>query len=283
MEIDDVLQDSIERQLRSPAEQLADLGHARDATVHVLEADLVRLLVGDVHDVRLPSGERGNLSRKVEDRDLAVVAEVVDLPVRRLFGHQVREGADDVEDVGETAALGAVAVDGERLAREPLADERGDDHAVLAGLAGTDGVEEAHDHGRQLALAPVCDCEKLVDRLRARVRPAALVGGSHHEIALFAEGEIGALAVHFARRGDEHGLLLLVREVEDNLGAADVGLDRAHGALDDELDPDCSGEVIDDVHRVHELGGHTHVVDRVDHVVEARVLLQMGDVVDRPG
>jgi hypothetical protein len=41
---------------------------------------------------------------------------------------------------------------------------------------------------------------------------------------------------------------------EHDLGAVDVGLDRAHRAVDDQIDADRSGEVIDDIGLIDELG-----------------------------
>ena len=62
-----------------------------------------------------------------------------------------------------------------------------------------------------------------------------------------------------------------------------VRLDRADGALDDELDADGRGEVEDDVALVDQLGHDGLVVYAVDGVVEARVRLEVRDVFDAAG
>src|SRR6185437_16194218 len=95
------------------------------------------------------------------------------LPDRVGMIHQFHECADYVADVTKTAALFSVAVNGDRTARERLLHECRNDHAVLSGLSWSDRVEEPHDDRRQLLLAPVSQSEKLVDRFRACITPAA--------------------------------------------------------------------------------------------------------------
>ncbi len=70
--------------------------------------------------------------------------------------------------------------------------------------------------------------------------------------------------------------------LEDDLRAVHVGLDRAHRGFDDELDADGGGEMEHDIGAVDELGRERLVHDRVDHVVETRPPLEVGDVVHRP-
>ena len=132
--------------------------------------------------------------------------------------------------------LRAVAEHRDRLAGERLPDEVGDHHAVRAGLPRTDGVEEAHDDDRQLAFLPVRQRQELVDRLAARVRPSMLRRRTQHEIRVLAERHVLALAVHLRRRRDDDELLLLVGVLQHDLGAVDVGFDRVHRLLDDQLD-----------------------------------------------
>ena len=107
--------------------------------------------------------------------------------------------------------------------------------------------------------------------------------GAEDEVGVFAERHVGALAVDLGGRGDEHQLLLLVRVLEHDLGAVDVGLDRVHRLLDDQLDADRRGQVEDDVAAVDHLGEQRLVGHRVDGVGEAGRALQMRDVVDRAG
>ena len=182
----------------------------------------------------------------------------------------------------EAAPLGPVAVHGDRLLGERLVDEPRDHHPVAPGLARPDRVEQARDDRRQPALAPVGDRQELVERLRARVRPPAEARRTHQQVAVLAERHPLALAVDLARRRDEHRPAPPRRLREDDLGAVDVGLDRPHRALDDQLDADGGGEVVDDVGRVDELGDDPLVGSRVDRVFEPARRAQMLDVRHRP-
>ena len=147
---------------------------------------------------------------------------------------QTQQGECDVTDVAEAARLAAVAVDGQRLARERLADEPRHHHAVASGLARPDRVEETHHGDRQVALAPVGHRQELVDRLRAGICPARLVGGAQLQVAVLPEGQGAALAVDLAGGGEEDGLVVPVGVLEHDLGAVHVGLDRPHRALHDQ-------------------------------------------------
>ena len=189
--------------------------------------------------------------------------------------------ADDVGDVAEAARLRAVAVDGDRLARQALPHEVRDHHAVAAGLARPDGIEEARDDHRQLLLFPVGQRQELVDRLAARVGPAVFRRRSHHEVGVFAEGHGRALAVDLGRRRDDDQLLLLVGVPQHDFGAVHVGLDRVDRRLHDQLHADGRGQVEDDVAVVDQLGQQRLVGDAVDRVAEPRVPLQVLDVLDR--
>ena len=86
------------------------------------------------------------------------------------------EAAHHVGHVAEAPGLGAVAVDGEGLARHRLAHQAGDDHPVGRALAGADGVEQADDRGGQAPLPVVGEGQDLVDRLGRAVRPAGDAG-----------------------------------------------------------------------------------------------------------
>ena len=149
------------------------------------------------------------------------------------------------------------------------------------GLPRSDGVEEADDDDRQLALFPVRERQELVDRLAARVGPAMLRRRAHHEIGILAERHVLALAVHLGRRRDDDQLLLLVRVLQHDFGAVHVGLDRVDRLLDDQLHADRGGEMKDDVAAIDELGQQRLVVDRVDEVLEAGAPLEVRDVLHR--
>ena len=60
-----------------------------------------------------------------------------------------------------------------------------------------------------------------------------------------------------------------------------VRLDGVNRRLDDQLDADGGREVHDGIAGVDHLGEQRLVADRVDGVVEARVRLELRDVVDR--
>ena len=216
-------------------------------------------------------------------RDLAGVADVEHLPVAAFVVEQADQAADHVGHVGEAARLLAVAVDRDGHPGQRLAHEVGDHHAVLPGLPRADRVEQADHHRGQLPLFPVGDGQELVDRLAAGVGPAALVGRAQHQVAVLAERELVALAVHLAGRSHQDRPLLLVRQGEHHLGEVDVGLDGANRGLDDQLHPHGGRQVKDPVAAVDQLRHHRHVGARVDDVAEALLALQVPDVVDAAG
>ena len=123
---------------------------------------------------------------------------------------------------------------------------------------------------RQLALLPVGEREELVDRLAARVGPAVLVVAPITRSASSRNGTSVLLPYTSDVEAMNDQLLLLVRVPQDDLGAVDVGLDRVHRLLDDQLDADRGREVEDDVGAVDQLRDQRLVVDRVDRVLEAR-------------
>ena len=63
----------------------------------------------------------------------------------------------------------------------------------------------------------------------------------------------------------------------------DVGLDRPHRAVHDQLHADRRGKVVDVIGLVHELGHEPAVVAGVDRVAEARFVPKVPDVLDRAG
>ena len=67
---------------------------------------------------------------------------------------------------------------------------------------------------------------------------------------------------------------------EHDLGAAHVRLDRAHRAVDDQSHADRGGEVHDDVGLVDQVANDAALGDRADRALEARVRVQVLDVLD---
>ena len=104
-----------------------------------------------------------------------------------------------------------------------------------------------------------------------------------HEIGIFTERHIVALAVDLGGRGEHDELLFLVGVLQHHLGAVHVGLDGVDRLFDDQLDADGGGEMKDHVAAIDELGEQTLVVDGVDEVLEPGTSLEMRDVVERPG
>ena len=234
-------------------------------------------------DHRLRRAEVADALGQVGHRHFLHVPDIDHLSDRLRLDNQFQQGGDDVGDVCKGARLFAVPEHGDRFAGQRLADEVRDHHSVLTGLTRSDGVEEADDDDGQLALLPVSEREELVDRLAARVGPAVLRRRPEHEIGIFAERHVVALAVHLGGRGEHHELFFLVCVLQHHLGAVHVGLDGIHRLLDDQLDADRGGEVEDDVASIDQLGEQSLVVDRVDEVLEPGPPLEMRDVVDRTG
>src|SRR5262245_65108619 len=104
-----------------------------------------------------------------------------------------------------------------------------------------------------------------------------------HEVGIFAERHIVALAVDLGSRGEDDEFLFLVGVLQHHLGAVHVGLDGVDRLFDDQLDTDGGGEMKDHVAAIDELGEQPLVVDGVDEVLEAVPSLEMRDVVDRSG
>src|SRR5690606_7145660 len=106
------------------------------------------------------------------------------------MAHQTGNAFDHVLHVAEAASLRAVAIDGNRLAGQRLANEPGDDHAILTGLAWTDGIEQPYDHNWQAGFVPVSQPEEFVESLGTGISPAAGGGGTDQAVAVFPEREL---------------------------------------------------------------------------------------------
>ena len=68
---------------------------------------------------------------------------------------------------------------------------------------------------------------------------------------------------------------------ENHLGAVHIRLDRAHRARDDKLHPHRGRQVHHDVRLIDELCDHVMVRGGVDRVLEARMVLEVADVLHR--
>ncbi len=135
-----------------------------------------------------------------------------------------------VGHVAEAARLRAVAVDRQRLAGQRLLHEARDHHAVAAGLARADGVEQAKDRHRQPMLVVIRQRQELIHHLGGGIGPAIARGRAQHDVVVLAEGHALALAVDLRGRGDQHLGPVAQRSLEHRLRAHDVGLDGMHRA-----------------------------------------------------
>src|SRR3954453_13408061 len=135
---------------------------------------------------------------------------------------QSSQAVDDIGDVTETAGLGAVAEDGNRLSSQGLANEPGHDHAVGRALPGANGVEQADDNRWKTAL-PVVDVGKhFVDRLRDRVGPSGDRDPAQNSVSVLPERTRAALSVDLGRTRNQDLSAITMSSLNDNLGAADV-------------------------------------------------------------
>ena len=211
---------------------------------------------------RLPVSVPDPLGQR-HDGDLLAVADVEDLARPRAARPPSASSAPTTSrDVAEAARLRAVAVHGDRLARQRLPHEVRDHHAVAAGLARPHGVEEAHDDrpAASVSFQYASARNSSIALLQAYAQRCFGVGPSTRS-ASSLEGHVGALAVHLGGRRDDDQLLLLVRVLEHDLGAVHVGLDRVDRLLDDQLHADGRGEVEHDVAVVDQLGEQRLVRD----------------------
>src|SRR4051812_15411951 len=103
-----------------PVEQLLDARGVWYAALHILEASRVGLGVGHVAELRAAVGNRQDPIGQRANRDLLAAADIEDPAYRAWVTGQADERADDIADMAEAAALGAVAEDGQRVAAQRL-------------------------------------------------------------------------------------------------------------------------------------------------------------------
>ena len=161
--------------------------------------------------------------------------------------------------------------------------EIGQHHAVAAGLPRSHGVEEAHHDDRLLFLLPIGERQKFVERLGSRVAPAALRRGAEDQVGIFVERHLGVLPVDFGSGGQQNKLLFLPSGFEDQLRAVDIGLNRADGALHDELHADGGSEMNDDVGIIDEFRKEVPIFDAVKVILQVFGTLQVPDVLHASG
>src|SRR5713226_1507155 len=254
-----------------------------DAAHHILKAGLVGLVVRDVLDGRGTGGAVFDPASEILDGDFLGVADVNDFTDGTLRIHEADETLDGVADVAEAAGLLAGAIDADGGVIQGGLDEIGEDHSVAAGLARSDGIEQANDDDGELFFLPVGEGEKFIEGLGGGVAPAAFGCGAEDEVGIFVERDVGVLAVDLGGGGGENELLFFAGGFEDELGAVYVGLDGLDGAFDDELDADGGGEVDDDIGVIDELGEQLAIFDVVEMILHAVGRLEMANVFDAAG
>ena len=98
---------------------------------------------------------------KFEDRAFVRIAEVhrAGEIVRRI--HESKQAFDQIVDIAERARLGAIAVDGDRLATQRLDDKVRHDAAIVAMHPRAVCVENSRDLDAQSVLAPIVEEQRL--------------------------------------------------------------------------------------------------------------------------
>lgn len=287
---------------RLPAGQCLDPGGVRHAPAHIVKALGIGLLIGDEDDSlvclrcggtllssRVGGGSTLRVDQvqdqpgEVKDGDFFCGADVKDLAGGRGVLGEGQDGLHSILDVQEAAGLSPVPVHAQELIPQRLPDEAGDDHAVTAGLPGSDGVEQAEDHDGQAFFVVIGQRQELIHHFGGRVGPAAAAGRAQDHVVVLAEGDGVALAVDFGGGGDEHPGAVAQSGFEDRLGAHDIGLDGVHRALDDELHADRGGQVEDQAAFADQPVHDDLVGDGFDGEVETGIISQVGDVFEAPG
>src|SRR6266849_1159441 len=279
----DAVDDFIQRSAGAEAGEGLELIDGRDAAHHVLEAGLVGLVVGHVLDGRGAGGAVFHPASEIFDSDFLGVADVDDFADGTIGVHEANETFDGVAHIAEAAGLLAAAVDADDSVVEGGLDEIGENHSVAAGLARTDGVEQANDNDGEPFFLPIGERKKFVKGLGGGVAPAAFGGRAEDEIGIFMEGNVGVLAIDFGGGSGENDLLFFAGGFEDQLGAIYVGLDGLDGTFDDELDADGGGEMDDDIGIVDEFGKQLAIFDVVEVILHAVGRLKMANVFDAAG
>src|SRR5579885_1866604 len=118
----DGLQDAVQRQCRTVADEAMGLLDRRNPTGHVLEPRGIGLVIRDEPDRGTAPGQPLHALGQLQDRDLLGAAQVEDLPDRAGVLRERDDGLHDVADPRKAAPLAAVAVDGDRFMLAGLGD-----------------------------------------------------------------------------------------------------------------------------------------------------------------
>ena len=209
---------------------------------------------------------------QLEQRHLTRIADIDRIVHRRL--HEPPDALDEIGHVGERARLGAVAVYGQGLAPESLADEGGDGAAVREPHAAPIGVEDPHDARVDLMEAVIGHGDGFGEALgfvvdaagahRIDVAPVVLALRVHEGIAVDLRGG-----------GEEEAGAPGLGEAESAIGPERADLEGLDGII----------EVVDRARRTREV---QHPIERtldldevrdiVQHELKAGMLAEVGDV-----
>src|SRR6266513_439953 len=276
----DAVNDLIQRSAGTEASKGMELFDGGHAAHHVLKAGFVGLVVGHILNGRSTAGALLHFLGQCLDGNFLGVADVDDLADGALRVHEADESFDGVAHIAEAARLLSGAVDADGGVVQGRLDEIGEHHSVASGLPGTNGIEQTgHDDG-QLLFLPVGEREKLIERLRGRVAPAALCGGAKNEIRIFVERNVSILAVDLRGGSGENEFLLLRGGFEDQLSAVYIGLDGLDGAFDDEFDSDSGGEMHDYVSIINKFCEQLAILNVIQVILHTAGRLEMTDVID---
>jgi len=135
----------------------------------------------------------------------------------------------------ETARLFAVAENFQRLVPFRRRDEARQHHAVAAGLARADGIEQPRDGDGQVFLARVGQREKFVRELGAGVALARMSRRPDEQIVLLAELRLGALAVNFRGGSQQQRRGIFGGGTQQHLRLMKAGFQNMQRGFDDKI------------------------------------------------
>ena len=142
-----IVNDVSERKFRSPAQYFLDFADIRDAPLHIFKTRAIGTLIWGFGDRTLGAQGLNDLESQLFDGDLMVIADVEGLSDRYIGVDHGDDSANGVVNMTEAAGLLPGPVYRQGCVVESGLDKPGDDHPVVADLAGADGVEEADDAG----------------------------------------------------------------------------------------------------------------------------------------
>ncbi len=265
--VDGLAEAVFEFYLGFPVEQFPGAGGIGTALLGVVHGQ------GFVDDLTLAAGEFDDEFGEIEDGELGRVADV-DGFVEIALG-EAEDAVDEVAAVAKAAGLLAFAEDGEGFSAQRLADEGGDDAAVLESHAGAVCVEDADDVGIDFVVAMVGHGHGLGETLGFVVDAAGADGIDVAPVG-FGLGMFERIAVAFGGGGEEEFGVFGLGEAEGVVGAERTDLEGLDGELEiiDGAGGRCEMEdVVDAAGEVDEL------CDVVVDELEVLVAGEMGDVV----